>query len=64
MTKKCYTYDVPYQGTLRVWVDAESEKEAEELISNRQWEDGDDIDDVFDTRPHAIKLVSVEDIPQ
>ena len=56
---KQYTFEVPFSGMMRVWLDAENRDEAFEKLNNGDWEESQEI--AFESIPERGVLISSED---
>ena len=59
---KTYTFIMPFSGTQTVWLEAESEEQAWEMVHGGEWEDSDE--QTFNSHNLDAKLIDVEEIPE
>ena len=59
---KTYTFIMPFSGTQTVWLEAESEEEARDMVRRGDWWDSDE--QTFDSHNLDATLLEVEEIPE
>jgi hypothetical protein len=57
---KTYIFTMPFSGRQKVWLDAESEEEAWELVRNGDWENSEE--ETFNSDNYDATLLAVEEV--
>ena len=56
---KTYTFIMPFSGTQTVWLEAESEGEARDMVRNGDWDNSDE--QTFNSHNLDAELIDVEE---
>jgi hypothetical protein len=57
---KIYTFTMPFNGRQTVWLEAESEEQAWELVRNGDWENSEE--ETFNSDNYDATLLAVEEV--
>ncbi len=58
--RKLYTFSMPFRGTQIVWLEADSEEEAQRLVQDGDWEDSEAT--TFESVTDYAVLVNTEEL--